>query len=218
MSQIPKGAKSNAEKIRRCSWCGIDPLYVRYHDEEWGRPVTDDRRLYEKVCLEGFQAGLSWLTILRKRENFRSAFAGFDPAKVARFGEKDVQRLLQDAGIIRHRGKIEATINNAQRLLELGEKEGSLAAFVWRHEPPKTSRPERMTREALVSMTTCPESVALSKALKKRGWRFVGPTTVYAAMQSCGIVDDHVAGCAARARCEAERRATSRPGPARSRR
>jgi DNA-3-methyladenine glycosylase I len=195
----------------RCFWGGSDADYARYHDEEWGRPVGDDRRLFEKLCLEGFQSGLSWLTILRKRENFRKAFAGFDPAKIARFGEKDVQRLLGDAGIIRHRGKIEATIKNAKAMVELAEREGSLAAFVWRHEPPKAGRPERMTREALVAMTTCPESVALSKALKKRGWGFVGPTTVYAFMQAMGLVNDHLEACAWRKAVEKERRGFSRP-------
>jgi DNA-3-methyladenine glycosylase I len=175
--------------VTRCAWGDSTPDYRVYHDEEWGRPVTDDVRLFEKLCLEGFQSGLSWLTILRKREAFRSAFAGFDFAQVARFTERDVERLLGDAGIIRHRGKIEATINNAGRAVELVEAEGSIAAFVWRYEPP--------TPGASLESETA-ESRALAKELKRRGWRFVGPTTVYAFMQAMGLVNDHLEGCDAR--------------------
>ena len=182
----------------RCRWCQSTSAYQHYHDHEWGFPVTDDRRLFEKLCLEGFQAGLSWLTILNKREAFRLAFAQFDAERVARFGPKDVERLLGDAGIVRHRGKIESAINNAQRALDLREQFGSLAAYVWGFEPAPSSRPRRVTHEALSAMTTSPESVAMSKDLKKRGWSFVGPTTVYAFMQAMGLVNDHVAHCHAR--------------------
>ena len=183
----------------RCHWCAATPTYLHYHDTEWGLPVTDDRRLFEKLCLEGFQAGLSWLTILNKREAFRRAFADFDPRIVARFTSADVERLLQDAGIVRHRGKIESTINNAQRMLELQAAFGSLAAYAWRFEPAPRSRPKRMTYAALKKLGTSPESIAMSKDLKRRGWRFVGPTTVYAFMQAMGLVNDHVEGCCVRA-------------------
>jgi DNA-3-methyladenine glycosylase I len=181
--------------VHRCWWCGTDPLYVEYHDSEWGKPVTDDRRLFEKVCLEGFQAGLSWLTILRKRENFRRAFANFDVDRVARYTARDVTRLLGDEGIVRHRGKIESTINNAQRAIELREECGSLSNYFWRWEPDPATRPRRITREALMGMATSPESTALSKDLRKRGWTFVGPTTIYAFMQAMGLVNDHVDDC-----------------------
>jgi DNA-3-methyladenine glycosylase I len=188
----------DAEGHARCWWPGEAPDSVHYHDDEWGRPVVDDRRLLEKLALEGFQSGLSWMTILRKRENFRRAFAGFDPAIVAEFGEPDVERLLGDAGIVRHRGKIEATINNAQRCLEVIDEFGSLASYVWTFEPPDAGG-----NLPLPSQT--PASVALSKDLKRRGWRFVGPTTVYAFMQAMGLVNDHVEGCEWRAICAAER-------------
>ena len=188
---------------QRCWWCGDDPLYVKYHDTEWGFPVRDDTRLFEKLCLEGFQSGLSWLTILRKRENFRAAFAGFDIPTVAGFDEDDVQRLLQDAGIVRHQGKIRSTINNANRALEVQQEFGSLSAYVWQFKPDPASRPERMTKEALMTMATSPESVALSKDLKKRGWSFVGPTTVYAFMQAMGMVNDHLHDCPTRSEIEA---------------
>jgi DNA-3-methyladenine glycosylase I len=194
---------------RRCWWPGNDALYLTYHDEEWGRPVTDDRRLFEKLCLEGFQAGLSWLTILRKRENFRTAFADFDIEEVAGFGPKDVKRLLNDPGIVRHGGKIESVINNAQRAVALIEEAGSIAAFVWRYEP--AGRPKRLDRSTLAQMPKTTESTALSKALKSRGWSFVGPTTVYAFMQAMGLVNDHLTGCASRAPAEAERRVFARP-------
>lgn len=190
----------------RCGWCGEIEEFFPYHDAEWGYPVTDDIRLFEKLSLEGFQSGLSWRTILNKRENFRAAFAGFDFDKVARFGERDVERLLQDAGIIRHRGKIEAVINNAARARELIDKEGSIAAFVWRYEP------DPGTLGAPQTLSTSPESVALSKELKKRGWKFVGPTTVYAFMQAMGLVNDHVEDCVVRTEVEKARAALVRPG------
>jgi DNA-3-methyladenine glycosylase I len=197
----------------RCFWGVSTPDYVDYHDREWGFPVTDDQRLFEKLCLEGFQAGLSWLTILRKREAFRSGFAGFDPAKVARFGARDVTRLLGDAGIVRHRGKIESTINNANRALELIAERGSLSAYVWSFVPAAADRPRAMTLAALRAMTQTPASLALSKDLKKRGWTFVGPTTVYAFMQAMGLVDDHLDGCVIRPAAEAARKTvpTRRP-------
>ena len=195
----------------RCWWPGDDELYRRYHDEEWGRPVADDIRLFEKLCLEGFQSGLSWLTILRKRENFRRAFAGFDPEKIARFDEQDTDRLLTDPGIVRHRGKIEAVLTNARRCLDLIDKEGSLAGFVWRFEPDVASRPPRITKSAVCAMSTTRESTALSKELRKRGWAFVGPTTAYAFMQSMGLVNDHLEGCRLRDEVERERAAFVRP-------
>ena len=189
----------------RCRWCSATPEYVAYHDEEWGFPVADDRRLFEKLSLEGFQSGLIWRTILAKRDNFRSAFRDFEIGAVARFDERDVQRLLGDAGIVRHRGKIEAVINNAGRALELIEREGSLSAFFWRFEPAAAGRAPPQT------VSTSPESVALSRALKKMGWRFVGPTTVYAFMQAMGLVNDHVHGCVTRALVEAARSNFQRP-------
>jgi DNA-3-methyladenine glycosylase I len=189
----------------RCWWAGDDAAYVAYHDDEWGRPVADDRRLFEKLCLEGFQSGLSWRTILHKREAFRAAFAGFDIDRVARYTAGDVERLLQDAGIVRHRGKIESTINNARRARALIGEAGSLSAYVWRYEPDPKSRPRRLTREVLATMATTPESIALSKDLKKRGFTFVGPTTVYAFMQAMGLVNDHLDGCPARERALRER-------------
>jgi DNA-3-methyladenine glycosylase I len=197
--------------VVRCFWGDSAPEYRAYHDIEWGFPVADDHRLFEKLCLEGFQSGLSWLTILRKREGFRRAFADFDFGRVAKFGEKDVERLLADASIVRHRGKIEATVNNAQRALELVEEEGSLAAFVWRFEPEPSSRPERLTWEALLELGETPESRALAKELKRRGWRFVGPTTVYAFMQAMGLVNDHLHGCDAREPAERARAAFTSP-------
>ncbi len=192
----------DASGFARCWWCGDDPLYVRYHDEEWGFPVTDDHRLFEKICLEGFQSGLSWLTILKKRDNFRRAFQGFDFEHVARFNKRSVERLLRDAGIVRHRGKIEATINNARRAVELVNQAGSLASFFWQYE---TKRPF----EGIVATT--PESIELSRELKSRGWTFVGPTTAYAFMQAMGLVNDHVPGCAVRQRVARARRRTVLP-------
>jgi DNA-3-methyladenine glycosylase I len=193
--------------VTRCFWGHAPEIYRGYHDSEWGFPVRDDVRLFEKLCLEGFQAGLSWLTILRKRESFRAAFAGFDFERVARFGERDVKRLLADASIVRHRGKIEAAINNARCALELVEAEGSLADYVWRFEPDASSRPDPITWAVLREMAQTPESRALSKDLKRRGWRFVGPTTVYAFMQAMGLVNDHVEGCASRLPAERARAA-----------
>ena len=179
----------------RCWWCGTDPLYVHYHDQEWGRPIAEDGRLYEKICLEGFQSGLSWLTILRKRENFRAAFHDFDFDRIARYTARDVERLLRNDGIIRHRGKIESTINNAKRARELRDEHGSLATYFRTWQPDPSSRPRRITREVLMTMAATPESTALSKDLRKRGWTFVGPTTVYAFMQAVGLVNDHVETC-----------------------
>lgn len=195
----------------RCWWHGDDPLYRAYHDDEWGRPVAADRTLFEKLSLEGFQAGLSWLTILRKRENFRRAFANFEIEAVARMGPGDVDRLLQDTGIIRHRGKIEAVLGNARRALELQAEAGSLAAFVWSFEPPLASRPARLDRATLGNLGQTPDSRALSKALKSRGWRFVGPTTCYAFMQAMGLVNDHVEGCCIRDAIETARSHFTRP-------
>lgn len=195
----------------RCWWHGGLDDYRAYHDDEWGRPVTDDLRLFEKICLEGFQAGLSWLTILRKRETFRDAFAGFDFRKVARFDERNVEKLLGNPGIIRHRGKIEATINNANRAVELVEEAGGLSSFFWSFEPAPENRPEKLDHATLSTLGKTPESVALSKALKKRGWKFVGPTTVYAFMQAMGLVNDHLEGCAYRDEVETARSALTRP-------
>ena len=179
----------------RCWWCVGSQDYCAYHDTEWGRPVTDDHRLFEKICLEGFQSGLSWLTILRKREAFRRAFAGFDFERVARFTPRRVDALVGDAGIVRHRGKIESTINNARRAREVVRECGSLAAYFWRWQPDPSARPARITRASLMGMATTPASAALSKDLRRRGWTFVGPTTVYAFMQAMGLVNDHVEGC-----------------------
>ena len=173
----------------RCRWCGAAPEFLDYHDKEWGFPVSDDQRLFEKLCLESFQSGLSWRTILAKRENFRLAFHHFDFNKIAEFTGQDVERLLNDPGIVRHRGKIEATINNAQRAQELVQREGSLAAFFWRYEP----QPDQLAEPQTAS--TSAESLALSKALKKLGWKFVGPTTVYAFMQAMGLINDHIEDC-----------------------
>jgi DNA-3-methyladenine glycosylase I len=195
----------------RCFWHANLPDYLLYHDQEWGRPVADDRRLFEKICLEGFQSGLSWLTILRKRENFRAAFEAFDFARVARFGPEDVERLLADPGIVRHRGKIESVINNARRAVELAEEAGSLAAFIWRFEPAPEERPAIVDYETLTANPTSPASVRLSKELKRRGWSFVGPTTIHAFMQAVGLVNDHIEGCVCRAEVEAERSAFRRP-------
>jgi DNA-3-methyladenine glycosylase I len=185
---------------KRC-WTSTDPAYLAYHDEEWGRPVTDERGLLERFCLEGFQSGLSWLTILRKRENFRTAFADFDPERVARFGRRDVERLLRDAGIVRHRGKIEAAIANAKGTLALRAAGTPLEELVWTHRPERSGRTPRSLKDL---PATTPESNALSKELKRAGFRFVGPTTVYAAMQACGVVNDHIAGCFVRAEVQRE--------------
>ncbi len=220
---VPRsGLAAGPDGKLRCFWGVSTPDYVDYHDREWGFPVVEDRRLFEKLCLEGFQAGLSWLTILRKRESFRAAFASFDPAVVAKFRARDVDRLLGDAAIIRHRGKIEATINNAARALELIDERGSLATYVWSFVPTAKERPRVVTRAALRKLTQTPTSLALSNDLKRRGWRFVGPTTVYAFMQAMGLVDDHLEGCVIRPLAEAARPggvpAIAAPPPASTRR
>ena len=189
----------------RCRWCGDAPEFLHYHDTEWGFPVGDDKRLFEKLSLEGFQSGLSWRTILAKRENFRAAFDGFDFDKVARFTERDVTRLLNDAGIVRHRGKIEAVINNAMRARELVEREGSLAAFIWRYEPGIKELAQPQTG------STSAASIALSKELKKQGWKFVGPTTMHAFMQAMGLINDHLEDCVIRSKSEAARKRFKRP-------
>jgi DNA-3-methyladenine glycosylase I len=189
------GLLPGPDGLPRCWWCVSDPLYLDYHDTEWGRPVADDRLLFEKLSLEGFQAGLSWLTILRKRDAFREVFAGFDIAAVATFGEADIDRLVGDARIVRHRGKIASVVNNARRTLEVIEEDGSLATLVWRYAPASDSRPPVIDRAALERMATTAESTALSRELKRRGFTFVGPTTAYAFMQAMGLVNDHVAGC-----------------------
>ena len=189
------GLTREADGLARCWWCGSDPQYIAYHDLEWGRAQRDDRRLFEKICLEGFQSGLSWLTILRKRENFREAFLDFDFARLARWGPDDVERLLTNPGIVRHRKKIESTLNNARRALELVREAGSLADFLWRYVPPLEERPGGMTFEQLKNTAQSPTSVRLSKDLKKRGWTFIGPTTAYAFMQASGLVNDHLPGC-----------------------
>ncbi len=189
----------------RCEWCGAAPEFLAYHDSEWGFPVVDDQRLFEKICLEGFQSGLSWRTILAKRENFRAAFHNFDFNKIAAFTQRDVERLLQDAGIVRHRGKIEAVINNAKCAQQLVKQEGSLATFFWRYEPNPNNLPAPQT------VSTSEESVALSKALKKMGWKFVGPTTVYAFMQAMGLVNDHTEECVIRAKVETAKKKFKRP-------
>lgn len=190
----------------RCQWCGAAPEFLAYHDTEWGFPVSDDHRLFEKLCLEGFQSGLSWRTILAKRENFRAAFHDFDFDRVARFTQRDITRLLKDEGIVRHRGKIEAVINNARQARELVEREGSLAAFIWRYEPDirQLAKPQ--------TVSTSEESIALSKDLKKLGWKFVGPTTVYAFMQAMGLINDHVEGCVIRKKVDLARKRFRRPG------
>lgn len=205
------GLLQGADGVTRCAWPAALPDYIHYHDHEWGRPVADDRRLFEKICLEGFQSGLSWLTILRKRENFRAAFANFDYERVAEFTDKDVERLVLDAGIIRHRGKIVSTINNARRAREMAAEAGSLAAWFWAFEPTKEERPAVVDLAHLRENPTTAVSVKISKALKKRGWSFVGPTTVYAFMQAMGLVNDHIEGCSCRPAIEAERKAFKRP-------
>jgi DNA-3-methyladenine glycosylase I len=198
---MDEGIRVSDDGVARCWWAGSDPLYRSYHDDEWGRPTADDRRLFEKLCLEGFQSGLSWITILRKRPNFRAAFANFEPHAVAAFGPADVERLMADPGIVRNRAKIEATINNARRYPELVGEFGSLAAYLWSYEP--------VVATPHASLTV--ESIQMSKNLRKRGWAFVGPTTAYAAMQAMGIVNDHLDGCFARDAVDAERAAFNRP-------
>ncbi|MBX3145268.1 MAG: DNA-3-methyladenine glycosylase I [Gemmatimonadales bacterium] len=205
---LADGLVRGDDGLVRCWWGASAPDYAAYHDAEWGWPVHEDRRLFEKICLEGFQSGLSWLTILRKRENFRRAFRDFDYHTVARFGAREVSRLLGDAGIVRHRGKIESTINNAKQAKLIENEFGSLAAYFWTFEPDPASRPRKVVRSAIVS--TSPESVALSRDLKKRGWSFVGPTTVYAFMQAMGLVNDHLDGCHVRGPALAVRRGADR--------
>jgi DNA-3-methyladenine glycosylase I len=219
VTRLPAGILRGEDGVARCFWCAGDPLYRAYHDTEWGFPQRDDTRLFEKLCLEGFQAGLSWLTILRKREAFRRAFRGFEIEAVARMGARDVARLLCDASIVRHRGKIESALGNARRAAKLVEEFGSLADYLWRFAPAPDApgRPRRMTRGAVIKLTESEASRALSKDLRRRGWTFVGPTTMYALMQAAGMVNDHIEGCDVRPRAErargarpARRRATSR--------
>jgi DNA-3-methyladenine glycosylase I len=199
------GIATGTDGAVRCFWCVGDPLYEGYHDREWGHPVRDDVRLFEKICLEGFQAGLSWITVLRKREAFRRAFHGFDPERVARMNGRDIARLLRDASIIRHRQKLESAVNNAKRTLELVEERGSLAAHLWSFEPDAKDRPERITWPALGRLTESAASRALSKDLRRRGFSFVGPTTMYAMMQAMGLVNDHLEGCPVRERATKNR-------------
>lgn len=209
--RLAKGLMRGEDGVVRCWWPRDHEDYCAYHDDEWGVPMADDHRLFEKVCLEGFQSGLSWLTILRKRDNFRKAFAGFDFVKVARFNTRSVDRLLKDAGIVRHRGKIESTINNAKRACELVEQRGSLAAYFWSFEPGPADRPRKVNHAALSKLSKTAQSTAISKDLRARGWSFVGPTTVYAFMQAMGLVNDHLEGCAFREGIEARRRRFTRP-------
>ncbi len=207
---------THSDGQHRCSWCGQGQAfadYIHYHDHEWGMPVKDEQRLFEKITLEGFQAGLSWITILRKRDRFREVFKNFDFEKVARLTSKDVDRLVLDAGIIRHRGKIESAINNAQKVCDLIEREGqgALARLIWTHEPSAKQRPAKITPEAAMKLTQTEQSQALSKALRKLNFNFVGPTTMYALMQSMGVVNDHLEGCSHRTQIEAARQAFQRP-------
>jgi len=211
VAPLPAGLALGPDGRARCFWGCSTEDYRAYHDAEWGFPVTDDRRLFEKLCLEGFQAGLSWLTILRKREAFRNAFAGFDFRRLAGWADGDVDRLVLDAAIVRHRGKIASVLNNAQRACELVDDHGSLAAYLWQWEPAPADRPARVTWEELLKLPKTPASTALSKDLKRRGWSFVGPTTIYALMQAMGLVNDHVDGCAVRERAERARSRFRRP-------
>ncbi len=211
-THLPAGLFAHDDGVLRCQWCRASAEYRRYHDEEWGFPVTDERRLFEKICLEGFQAGLSWLTILNKRDAFRKGFANFEAAAIVEFGDADIARLLADAGIVRHRGKIESTINNARRVIELRKEFGSLAAYAWRHEPAPESRPAHPQPGFVLGPSA--EAIAMSKDLKKRGWSFVGPTTVYAFMQAMGLVNDHYEHCHARETALAARTALNKPMPA----
>jgi DNA-3-methyladenine glycosylase I len=210
MPDIPvDGVAQGSDGVVRCWWCGDDPLYTSYHDQEWGRPVTDDRRLFEKISLEGFMSGLSWLTILRKRENFRAAFDDFDLESVAGYSSVKIEQLLDNAGIVRNRAKIEATINNAQRCIELIDDVGGLAPYVWSYEPPPRSG--ALDWQGLMDLGVAPEATAMSKDLKKRGWRFVGPTTVYSVMESMGLVNDHMSACAISEKVDTERANLRRP-------
>jgi DNA-3-methyladenine glycosylase I len=209
--RLQQGLRRGEDGKVRCFWPDDTPDYMDYHDNEWGLPVADDNRLFEKICLEGFQSGLSWLTILRKRENFRAAFVEFKYEKVARFGKRDVERLLKDVGIVRHRGKIESTINNAMRACEMADEFGSLGAYFWKYEPDDADRPKRLGYKTLRTLGKTPQSKALSKDMKKRGWSFVGPTTAYAFMQAMGMVNDHIEGCFAREATEKARKKFKRP-------
>ena len=195
MNKTKEGLHTGADGLVRCWWQQGLPDYAHYHDTEWGYPVSDDQKLFEKICLEGFQSGLSWITVLRKREHFRAAFQGFDPEKVVNFDEKKVAELLQTPGIIRHRGKIESAIHNARKALDLMNEKSSLAAYFWSFEPPASERPSSLTYQTVATLAQTPTSVALSKDLKKRGWKFVGPVTIYAFMQAMGLVNDHLEGC-----------------------
>jgi len=208
----PAGIVVGPDRVRRCWWAAQPEIYQAYHDDEWGRPVADDCRLFEKICLEGFQSGLSWLTILKKRENFRRAFRDFDFREVACFGPRETALLLGDAGIVRHRGKIAATIHNAGRAIELAAEFGSLAAYFWHWEPPAGERPRRLDQATLAALGPAPAALALSKDLRRRGWSFVGPTTCHAFMQAMGLVNDHLDGCGFRAKVERARRQFARPG------
>lgn len=210
-AEIKTGLITGADGKTRCFWPGALPDYLAYHDNEWGVPVQDDFRLFEKICLEGFQSGLSWLTILRKRENFRAAFDGFDFNRVARYDDTDIERLLSDKGIVRHRGKITSTINNAKRAIELVAEKGSLAAYFWSFEPGAKERPAILDYPTLIANPKTETSLRISKDLKKRGWSFVGPTTVYAFMQAMGLVNDHIEGCHCRASIETLRQNFKRP-------
>ena len=199
------------DRVVRCWWCGDHPDYQHYHDTEWGRPVDDDHRLFEKMSLEGFQSGLSWLTILRKRENFREAFDGFDFERIARWPASRVDKLLENSGIVRHRGKIEAVMNNAKHMHALVDQHGSFAAYVWQFEPAPSERPKRFTKKELMVLAQTERSKAMAKDLKKRGFRFFGPTTAYAFMQAMGLVNDHLEGCHARPVVESARASFARP-------
>ena len=199
---MTEGLIKGDDGLYRCWWCGDDPLYMHYHDTEWGLVTRDDIPLFEKICLEGFQAGLSWITILRKRENFRRAFAGFDYVKVAKFGEEDVRRCMSDTGIVRNELKVRATINNAQHVIKLIDEFGSLYTYFQQFQPPENTRPDRCDYASLSKLAQTPESVALAKDLKKRGFKFLGPTTMYAHMQAMGIVNDHIEGCHVRHLCD----------------
>jgi len=211
VAEAKTGLIVGADGMTRCFWPGELPDYLAYHDNEWGVPVSNDFRLFEKICLEGFQSGLSWLTILRKRENFRAAFDGFDFHRVAQYNQVDVERLLADKGIVRHRGKIESTINNAKRAIELVAEKGSLAAYFWSFEPGAKDRPAVVDYPTLVANPKTETSIYISKDLKKRGWSFVGPTTVYAFMQAMGLVNDHIERCHCRTHIEKLRQSFKRP-------
>ncbi|MBT5649102.1 MAG: DNA-3-methyladenine glycosylase I [Rhodospirillaceae bacterium] len=210
-ARLKQGLIRGEDGHARCFWPGDLPDYLAYHDDEWGLPVADDHRLFEKICLEGFQSGLSWLTILRKRENFRETFSEFDFTRIAKYGKRDVEKLVNNAGIIRHRGKIESTVNNAKKAIEMADEFGSLGAYFWQFETDPANRPKRLDHSTLKTLGKTPESIALSKNLKKRGWSFVGPTTAYAFMQAMGMVNDHIDGCFAHDATEKARKKFKRP-------